>query len=69
MIHVAGPLIDGVQVCTRCECILTDYRGAMVEAGSPPLFGWAEGAHVEVVEGWPRSSSVTDAPPDCETRH
>ena len=30
MIHVAGPLFDGVQRCTRCEAILTDYRGAMV---------------------------------------
>lgn len=41
MIHKAGPLIDGVQRCTRCDAILTDYRGAQVpdEDADKPLMG------------------------------
>jgi hypothetical protein len=68
MIHRAGPLEDdGVQRCTRCGYILTDYRGAMVEEGSGPLQGWQEGAAVEVSHGNPTFSGVTDDPPDCST--
>lgn len=66
MIHVAGPLDhEGLQRCTRCGYILTDYRGAMVPIDQPPLSGWEAGASIEVITGNPRYSGTTDAPPDC----
>lgn len=66
MIHLAGPLDDtGVQRCERCGYVLTDYRGAMVPTGSPPLRGWDEGAHVEVITGNPKYSGLTDDRPNC----
>jgi hypothetical protein len=58
--HVAGPLVGGLQRCTRCGGILTDYRDCMVEVGSEPLRGWAEGAWVWVLCG---ASGVADSPP------
>lgn len=67
-VHIAGPLDEsGVQTCTRCGYVLTDYRGAMVPDADrdKPLGGWAEGAHVEVIEGFPTYKGVTDAPADC----
>lgn len=68
MIHRAGELdATGVQLCTRCGEVLTDYRNAWVPEGSPPLFGWTVGAAVEVIAGNPRYSGTTDQPPDCET--
>lgn len=69
MIHEAGRMtVDGVQRCVRCSEILTDYRGSMVPAGTPPLGGFADGAYVEVSGRNPRFSDVVDAIPDCETR-
>jgi hypothetical protein len=65
VIHEAGALVDGVQRCVRCDYILTDYRDAMVPEDSPPLFGWAVGASIEVFDGNPRHSVVVDARPDC----
>ncbi len=65
-IHEAGVLVAGIQLCRRCGAILSDYRGAMIPIGDPPLVGWAIGAHVEISEGNPRSSFVTDAAPNCE---
>ena len=42
--HVAGDMSpEGVQVCTRCGEVITDYRGAMVLDGTPPLRGWKAG--------------------------
>lgn len=41
--HVVGPLVEGVQECSRCGIILTDYRDCAVPAGSPPLQGLAPG--------------------------
>jgi hypothetical protein len=68
MIHVAGPMThEGLQRCTRCGEILTDYRHAMIPDGDPPLVGWAEDACIEVLTGNPRFSGVTTDPPDCET--
>lgn len=46
--HLAGPLEGGVQVCVRCEGVLTDYRNCMVAEGSGPLKGWDRGAWVDV---------------------
>jgi hypothetical protein len=69
MVHVAGPLqADGLQLCRRCGFVLTDYRGAMVPEGQPPLGGWADGAHVKVLDGWPRYSGVTDDEVTCGER-
>lgn len=67
MIHVAGPLVDWVQRCTRCDVILHDYRGAMMPVGQKPLTGFEEGAHVDM-ETHPgfRAQTVTEDPPDCE---
>jgi len=68
MIHIAGMMDhEGVQLCTRCGYVLTDYRGAMAPEGQEPLSGWAPGAHIEVITGNPRYSGVTDESPDCET--
>jgi hypothetical protein len=70
MIHLAGPFIGLVQRCLRCDAILIDYRDSMVPADDPrPLRGWPEGASVDVYEGWPRQSIVTDEPPNCVARH
>lgn len=41
--HVAGPMEGQVQYCVICGTVLTDYRGAMVPIGQPPLRGWEEG--------------------------
>ena len=42
--HLAGEMDrGGVQVCTRCGEIITDYRGVMVPDGTPPLRGFAPG--------------------------
>lgn len=69
MIHQAGALTDeGVQRCTRCGTILVDYRGSMVEDGSPPLSGFEEGASIEVLYAGVYSG-VTDKKPDCEATH
>lgn len=68
-IHEAGPLeANGIQLCRRCQRILSDYRGAMVPVGDPPLVGWAVGAHVEVDGDNPRSSWLTEEAPTCELR-
>ena len=68
MIHVAGPMIDWVQVCERCGEVLSDYRNSMYPEGTPSPSGWTEGAHIEVLTWNPRYSGVTDAEPDCEGR-
>lgn len=50
--HLAGPMLDLVQRCTRCSEILMDYRGPgaeeMVRRRGPenPPRGWQEGAGV-----------------------
>ena len=67
-IHEAGPLEYNVQLCRRCTGILSDYRGAMIPVGDPPLVGWAIGSHVEIAAGNPRSAWLTDAAPDCKVQ-
>lgn len=65
LIHKAGPLIEGVQRCSRCGVVLTDYRNAMVPDGSPPLRGFPVDASVEVFDGGPRGMGVTVVKPNC----
>lgn len=66
MIHKAGKLgDDGIQFCDLCGFVLTDYRGAMVPIGDPPLCGWAEGAFVDVTDGAPVAMRVTTELPTC----
>jgi len=69
MVHQAGPVVDGVlQRCTRCGFVLNDYRFALGPAGAaaaPPLVGWAIGASVQVFDGDPNLSGLTDEAPDC----
>jgi hypothetical protein len=67
MIHRAAKLVGGVQRCALCAYVLTDYRGWDIgtKAARGKLKGWPEGASVEVEEGNPRRSSVTDKPADC----
>lgn len=43
VVHIAGPYADGLQVCTRCGKVLTDYRGAMVVHEFHP---WPAGGYV-----------------------
>jgi len=69
VVHVAGPMAaDGLQLCARCGCVLTDYRGSMVpsEDATKPLRGWRPGAHVEVsYYGAARFSDLVEKPADC----
>jgi len=65
MIHRAGPLVDGVQRCTRCGYILSDYRNAAWPEGQPPPTGFEVGKAIDVEPGNPRWSSVTDDAPTC----
>lgn len=45
--HVAGPMEGGVQRCTRCGEILTDFRNTMTEINQPAPTGWGEGSVIE----------------------
>lgn len=67
VVHIAGPMINGLQVCSQCGAILSDYRGAQVpETDARPLTGWTVGAHVEVTNyGGARFSDLVDKPATC----
>ena len=69
-VHQAGVMVGGVQLCTRCGAVLTDYRGAMVpEADADkPLRGWPAGASVVVSGGNPRFMGTTSKRPTCESQ-
>lgn len=55
--HVVGPLLDsGVQECSRCGEIVTDYRNTMVPAGTPPLTGLSVGSKYVKIENGPGQS-------------
>lgn len=45
-IHIAGELVEGVQCCILCGGVLSDYRGAAWEQGTPAPAGWTKGAAV-----------------------
>jgi len=66
VIHIAGPNAGGVQGCSRCGTILSDYRRAMValEPGAtkaPALPGWTPGKEVLVMEGNPRFLALVES--------
>lgn len=70
MIHLPGPLDPtGVQRCTRCGLVLTDWRGAMVpDTDTRPLSGWAEGVPLDVSLAGRGVTCMIVAPaarPDC----
>jgi hypothetical protein len=65
MIHQAGPLVAGVQMCSRCNTVLLSYRDAMVQSTEKPSDGWPMGASVEVIEGRPKGYVLSDAAPNC----
>ena len=67
MIHEAGELThEGLQRCTRCGIILTDYRNTVVPEGTPPLRGWAEGAFINVFQDDAfRGLEVVEDLPNC----
>lgn len=46
--HLAGPSIQGLQLCARCGVVLSDYRNSAWAGDGPPPKGWAEGVGVEV---------------------
>jgi len=61
-IHIAGPRPEnelGVQLCTRCDGILADYR---LGHHAPTPTGWAPGAHVEISGG---EATITTAAANC----
>lgn len=64
-IHVAGPLIAGLQCCGRCGEVLSDYRNAMVPEGDPMPLGWKVGSHIAIERGFPTSYWVTSEDPTC----
>lgn len=66
MIHIAGEFKNDIQHCLRCNYILTDYRNSMVPEGTPPMKGWAPGASIEVISGFPIQFIVVDEEPNCE---
>jgi hypothetical protein len=74
MVHQAGIPRDGVQRCTRCECILIDARN-QVQLEDDPINGpryFPVLASIEMVNAWtdgPRFTGVTDEKPDCEKTH
>ena len=66
-IHIAGPMIDFVQRCSRCGEILTDYRDSAVPEGDPPPRGWMVDARIEVERYHGMVAfSITDARPTCD---
>ena len=46
LLHVAGPMVDWLQLCTRCGYVLADYRNAAYLIADGPPRGWAEGAFI-----------------------
>jgi hypothetical protein len=51
--HIVGEMTEeGIQGCVICGEIITDYRGAMVPEGTPPLRGFDAG-DIYVLKGNP----------------
>ena len=54
-VHVAGPVKNGMQSCSRCGEALIDYRGTnvMVAGESARLMFWPDGGFIgRVGAGW-----------------
>lgn len=67
VVHLADPMINGLQVCSQCGAILSGYRGSEVpDTDTRSLTGWKVGAHVEVtLYGGARFSDLVDKPATC----
>jgi hypothetical protein len=61
--HVAGPYLDLLQRCVRCEEVITDSRSC-----TPALRGFEDGAPVvRVGSGWIASAYYTDPKVPCRS--
>lgn len=43
ILHFAGPLVEGVQRCTRCGAVLVDLTNCAWPEGEEPPGGYPEG--------------------------
>jgi hypothetical protein len=51
VLHVAGKMVEGgVQKCSRCDEVLSDYRNTMAPEGTPAPTGFRPGLLVVVTE-------------------
>lgn len=74
-LHIAGPLEDGLQACSRCGYILKNMRGVKWFGSQRPLTGFEENSYVSVEER-PGSTYTfaiakdrladSDTPPICD---
>jgi len=52
VVHIAGPMNEGVQRCVRCNAILIDYRNCAVAVmpgdPQPNWSGWKVGEYIHV---------------------
>jgi len=53
-IHIAGPMLDGLQCCSRCGEVLVNYQGAVTTDPQYQMRGWKQGSFV----GFGRGCSV-----------
>lgn len=65
IVHQAGPLVDQLQRCVRCDILLVDYRNANLLDTDLPPSGFAEGAAIEMWTGPPRVMLVSSREPTC----
>jgi hypothetical protein len=68
--HLAGPYKDLVQVCTRCDEVLTDNRNAAWPVRQDEPRGWKEGTEVVVERipgriGYWAATIFEDPAPPC----
>ena len=69
VIHEAGPLIDWVQRCTRCDYVISDYRNSAWPENQCQPTGFRAGAFVEVDDGGnPKFSGETTDDPNCSPK-
>lgn len=61
--HIAGEIVALVQRCVVCGYPITDYRRTMVQEGTGPLKGFAEGP-VYVSGGNPSMTMTAEPGPD-----
>lgn len=61
LVHIAGPMVDNVQQCTRCGKVLIDARKANSKGGEPAK-GFQEGQDVTVEGSKIIGGAVTETP-------